>query len=199
MGTIQTARGELETAQIGATLMHEHIFILSPEIMNNYPDEWGDDEGRINDAVARLDELKQNGIDAIVDLTVLGLGRDVSRIKKVAERTDLQIIVGAGLYTYNQLTLNRPERLNAWTPQMMKELTRAVEAANADDTVGAIVVTGAGRGFCAGADIGQQFAPALDGPGATGPTELPPATGCACAASPSPSWRRSTGPPWEWA
>jgi enoyl-CoA hydratase/carnithine racemase len=63
------------------------------------------------------------------------------------------------------LTLNRPERLNAWTPQMMRELVRAVRDANADPAIGAIVVTGAGRGFCAGADIGLQFAPALDGAG----------------------------------
>lgn len=56
------------------------------------------------------------------------------------------------------LTLNRPERMNAWTRQMSAELTRAIEAANVDDSVGAIVVTGAGRGFCAGADIGAVFA-----------------------------------------
>ena len=61
------------------------------------------------------------------------------------------------------LTLNRPERLNAWTPRMSAELTHAITAANDDDAIGAVVVTGAGRGFCAGADIGEQFASALDG------------------------------------
>ncbi len=55
------------------------------------------------------------------------------------------------------ITLNRPEKLNAWTPQMMDELTAAVIAANDDPAIGAIVVTGAGRGFCAGADIGAVF------------------------------------------
>jgi enoyl-CoA hydratase/carnithine racemase len=60
------------------------------------------------------------------------------------------------------LTLNRPERLNAWTPRMMAELTRAITDANGDDGVGAIVVTGAGRGFCAGADIGGEFAANID-------------------------------------
>ena len=66
------------------------------------------------------------------------------------------------------LTLNRPERLNAWTHQMTNELTRAILAANDDPTIGAIVVTGAGRGFCAGADIGGEFASQLDKP--TDPT-----------------------------
>jgi enoyl-CoA hydratase/carnithine racemase len=51
------------------------------------------------------------------------------------------------------ITLNRPERLNAWTPQMGSELIAAFDAADADDDVRAIIVTGSGRGFCAGADL----------------------------------------------
>ena len=55
------------------------------------------------------------------------------------------------------LTLNRPHRLNAWTYQMGAELSAAIEQANGDDDIDAIVVTGAGRGFCAGADIEDVF------------------------------------------
>ncbi len=53
-----------------------------------------------------------------------------------------------------KLTLNRPEKLNAWTRQMEAEFITAVREAAADDSVGCIVVTGAGRAFCAGADMG---------------------------------------------
>jgi enoyl-CoA hydratase/carnithine racemase len=53
------------------------------------------------------------------------------------------------------LTLNRPERLNAFNAQMLAEMVAAFDAADADDDVRAIVVTGAGRGFCAGADLGK--------------------------------------------
>jgi enoyl-CoA hydratase/carnithine racemase len=52
------------------------------------------------------------------------------------------------------ITLHRPDRLNAFTPTMAKELIEAFELADADDAVRAVVVTGAGRGFCAGADLG---------------------------------------------
>ena len=55
------------------------------------------------------------------------------------------------------LTLNRPDRMNAWTRQMHRELTNAIEASNASPDVGAMVITGAGRGFCAGADIKDTF------------------------------------------
>lgn len=51
------------------------------------------------------------------------------------------------------LTLNRPEKLNAWTGVMEEEVITTLRAAAADDSIGCIVVTGEGRGFCAGADI----------------------------------------------
>src|SRR3954447_1556388 len=51
------------------------------------------------------------------------------------------------------LTLNRPERLNAFTDQMEAELIAAFDGADADDDVRAVIVTGDGRGFCAGADL----------------------------------------------
>src|SRR6204780_5555423 len=51
------------------------------------------------------------------------------------------------------ITLNRPEKLNAFTATMMNELIDAFRAANTNDAVRAIIVTGAGRAFCAGADL----------------------------------------------
>lgn len=59
------------------------------------------------------------------------------------------------------ITLNRPDKLNAWTAAMQASIKRAIVDAAGDDQVRVIVVTGAGRGFCAGADMGglQQIRP----------------------------------------
>jgi enoyl-CoA hydratase/carnithine racemase len=66
------------------------------------------------------------------------------------------------------ITLNRPDKLNAWTPGMAEELADAFARANTDRSLGAIVVTGAGRGFCAGADMAETFQKRISGqdPGA---------------------------------
>jgi enoyl-CoA hydratase/carnithine racemase len=53
------------------------------------------------------------------------------------------------------ITLDRPERMNAFTAKMCGELIRALDAADQDDEVRVVIVTGAGRAFCAGADLGS--------------------------------------------
>jgi enoyl-CoA hydratase/carnithine racemase len=87
------------------------------------------------------------------------------------------------------LTLNRPDRLNAWTHRMESEFRQAVEAAQADERVRAIVVTGAGRGFCAGADMDilEAGAAGAGEAGGTGGTAGVAAEGQPTAEAPSPA------------
>ena len=61
------------------------------------------------------------------------------------------------------IILNRPSRLNAWTPRMCEEQADAIKRANEDSKIGSIIMTGAGRGFCSGADIEDTFQTRIDG------------------------------------
>jgi phosphotriesterase-related protein len=105
MQQVNTVKGALNTKQLGVTLMHEHVFVLSAEIMQNFPEPWGDEDTRVADAIARLSELKSRGVDTIVDLTVIGLGRYIPRIQRVAAQTELNIVVATGVYTYNDVPM----------------------------------------------------------------------------------------------
>jgi phosphotriesterase-related protein len=102
---LNTVRGEIDTADLGVTLMHEHVFVLSPEINDNHPEVIGDEATREADAIERLNELKSRGVDSIVDLTVIGLGRYIPRIARIAAATDVNIVVATGIYTYNDVPM----------------------------------------------------------------------------------------------
>lgn len=105
MPPIQTVRGSIDSSQLGVTLMHEHVFVLDTEVLQNYPEEWGDEEKRVAGAVTRLNELKSRGVDSIVDLTVIGLGRYIPRIVEIARQTRINIIVATGIYTYQNVPM----------------------------------------------------------------------------------------------
>ena len=105
MAEVETVRGPIATTDLGVTLMHEHVFVLSPEIMANFPEGWGEDAAREQTAVDKLNALKAAGVDTIVDPTVIGLGRYIPRIARVAARTELQIVVATGVYTYNDVPM----------------------------------------------------------------------------------------------
>ena len=134
MAQLETVKGAIDTTALGQVLMHEHVFVLSAEIMQNYPEDWGEEEVRVKDAVDRLNELKAVGIDTIVDLTVTGLGRYIPRIQRIGAQTDLNIIVATGLYTYNDVPhyfhyrgpgtlLDGPEKM---TEMFVRDITRGV-------------------------------------------------------------------------
>src|SRR5262245_36825036 len=137
MSTVQTARGPIDTAKLGRTLMHEHVFVISTEIQQNYPEEWGTEEKRIADAIKRLNELKAAGIDTILDPTAIGLGRYVPRVKKIADQIGLNIVVATGLYTFDVL----PHYFNSRSEDVMTQMfVRDIEKGIADTGIKAGVI-----------------------------------------------------------
>lgn len=100
MAQVQTLRGPVDSGALGRVLIHEHIFLMDMEYTYNYrPDFFA--EKTITDAAARLNALKASGVDTIIDLTVLGLGRHVPSLAKVAPLTDLNIVISTGAYTFD--------------------------------------------------------------------------------------------------
>jgi phosphotriesterase-related protein len=103
MRNVATVNGMIDAARLGPTLMHEHIFTMDVEFTQNYGESWGDEEARVEDAILRLEALRQEGIGTIVDLTVFGLGRYIPRIQRVAAKTSLNIVAATGAYTFDDV------------------------------------------------------------------------------------------------
>jgi phosphotriesterase-related protein len=111
MAEVATVRGPVDVAQLGQTLMHEHVFVLTTEIVQNYGEgDWWDEEERVADAIAKLRALRERGVTTIVDPTVIGLGRAIPRIQRIAAEVDLHIIVATGVYTYGDLPFPYAQR-----------------------------------------------------------------------------------------
>ena len=101
--TVPTFTGEVMPQQLGMTLIHEHVFVMHPELDVNLPHPEWDEEQAIERAVAGFERLHALGVRTVVDLTVLGLGRDVERVRRVAERSPVQLVASTGYYTSDVL------------------------------------------------------------------------------------------------
>jgi phosphotriesterase-related protein len=102
VANIETVRGPIAPADLGPTLTHEHIFVLDLALIAAFQTDF-EEEQAVATAVRRLTELKATGIDTIVDPTVLGIGRNLPLVQRVAEQVDLNIVVATGLFTTNEL------------------------------------------------------------------------------------------------
>ena len=115
---VNTVLGPIDTKKLGKTLMHEHILCANWTARMNYPD-WLNRKELIDMAVSMLKRLKDCGFDTIVDGTPPALGRDVSVLKEVSEKAEINIIASTGFYWYEMWKKEykaqnvKPESLNA--------------------------------------------------------------------------------------
>ena len=132
VGIVQTARGAIPRLDLGRTLMHEHVFIVDMDVRHNYPVHLGGRRGPGGERHSKLDELKSLGIDTVVDLTVVGLGRDIPRLVQVAGRTSMQIVVATGLWSLDTLPhyfdsrVLRPELCRHDDRNVRKDITEGI-------------------------------------------------------------------------
>ena len=135
MAQVETVQGAVDIDSLGVTLMHEHVFVLNEEIRQNYPAEYPDgwdEDGQVDDAIVKLNAAGERGCRTIVDPTVIGLGRNINRIRRVAQGTELNIIVATGLYTYNDVpfyfTYRLPgaDRADPMTTLFVRDITTGI-------------------------------------------------------------------------
>ena len=127
MPQVETLRGPVDTAQLGFTLMHEHIFVLSQGVPENFPSVWNEEEA-IASAREKLSELADLGVHTIVDLTVMGLGRNIPRLRETVGDIAVNVIVATGVYTYNELPQyfhNRDE--NTMADLFVRDITEGIQ------------------------------------------------------------------------
>ncbi|HZU77935.1 MAG TPA: phosphotriesterase-related protein [Dehalococcoidia bacterium] len=97
MPQVQTATGPIDTADLGQTLMHEHVAMLSHSVRANVPGAW-DPDAVAERCAARLRDVMQRGVRTIVDLSTVDLERDVALVADAARRSGCQIIVATGCW-----------------------------------------------------------------------------------------------------
>jgi phosphotriesterase-related protein len=103
VGEVQTFRGPVSADDLGTTLLHEHVFVGHPELDVNLPHPEWSEETAVEAAVSGLERLWELGVRTVVDLTVPGLGRDVARVRRVAECTRVHLVASTGYYTADVL------------------------------------------------------------------------------------------------
>ena len=137
MPSINTMKGPVDTADLGFMLMHEHVFVRTPGVLENWPHLW-DRDAEIEGAVKKLNQAKAAGVDSILDLTTVDLGRDIPTLKAIADRVDLNIIVATGVW------MRPPVNLERMTADELAELfTRDIEVGIANTGVKAGVLKAA--------------------------------------------------------
>lgn len=140
MATVETLTGPVDVAELGATLMHEHVFTLDPGYLENYGrGDWWDEASELERAVDKLNRLAAKGIATIVDPTVLGLGRDIPRLQRIADRVQLNIIVATGVYTYDSLpfpySMQGPGTMLGGEEPLIRDFVRDITVGIADTGV----------------------------------------------------------------
>jgi len=124
MATIHTATGPIDTADLGFTLMHEHVRVGWPAMYQQYPELFNREE-ELERAVTRLTAAREAGVRTIVDLTPIDLGRDATLIAEASRRSGVQIIVATGFYYSIPFHfLMRPDE--EMTALMVRDITEGI-------------------------------------------------------------------------
>jgi phosphotriesterase-related protein len=102
MSALETVRGTIDTADLGLTLVHEHVRFRDEAVAENWPGRY-DADAEFAAAMDAVTAAKAHGVQSIVDPTAMFGGRDVRFMKRVAEQAEVNIVACTGIYTYDFL------------------------------------------------------------------------------------------------
>jgi phosphotriesterase-related protein len=97
LSKVNTVLGPKDSSELGFTLSHEHILLSSAGIQDTFP-EFIPRDSAIEEGIRRLSEAKAEGVDTIIDLSTMDLGRDVRVIEAVAKGSGVNVIVATGTW-----------------------------------------------------------------------------------------------------
>lgn len=123
MRMVNTVMGPIPADQLGETLIHEHICCADWSMRMNLGEQFFQFEPVVAQAVTKLKQAKQAGVDTICDGTPINLGRDIHLIRAVAEQVPVHIVASSGLYFQEEpwLTFQDPERVYEWLSYEARE------------------------------------------------------------------------------
>jgi phosphotriesterase-related protein len=98
MPTVNSVLGPLDVANLGFTLTHEHVYTASAGILQTYPELFGDFDELTAQVVSTLTEARDGGVQTLIELSTLDLGRDVRFFAKVSQQTGVNIIAATGIW-----------------------------------------------------------------------------------------------------
>lgn len=137
MTNVSTVRGDVPASGLGRTLMHEHLIAVSAALANDRPELVypAGKAAALDQLVAELAQVKDAGIDTIVDLSVYGHDRDVPALVEINARVDLNLVVATGFYTddepsrtfyYRQFMARRTAGRNVFAEIFISDLTEGI-------------------------------------------------------------------------
>ena len=126
MGSIESVTGAISDKSLGFTLVHEHIVAVSAGILNSWPELGGGRKEIIKNGVASLIEAKSHGVSTIVDATPVDLGRDISLLKEVSEKSNVTIIASTGFWLDASVTF-KSRTISQLFDFMKREITEGID------------------------------------------------------------------------
>ncbi len=129
MATINGVLGPIDTANLGFTLMPEHVMIANWSMRQAFAD-WVDVDAVVDFAAGEAADVKEMGVSTIVDLTPINIGRDIDAIRRVAERSGVNFVAATGFYFQDEPWLEGwpADALVEW---LMRDFTEGIQGTDA--------------------------------------------------------------------